>query len=112
MDAPSTKKRELPNQNLELMLFYDTEKVAKTNTKSNLWNWIFEMKRLGKRFWNSKTSIKVMVIWFCSRFFIFISAGRKSRIVGKNGAGKSTLLNIIQGLEPKDSGEIETGKKL
>jgi len=28
------------------------------------------------------------------------------------GAGKSTLLNIIQGFEPKDSGEIETGETI
>ncbi|GAB1345132.1 hypothetical protein MASR1M104_00310 [Cloacibacterium normanense] len=38
--------------------------------------------------------------------------GEKVGIVGKNGAGKSTLLNIIQGLEPKDSGEIETGETI
>ena len=37
--------------------------------------------------------------------------GEKVGIV-KNGAGKSTLLNIIQGLEPKDSGEIETGETI
>ena len=54
-----------------------------------------------------------MEIWFCSKiFFIFISTRRKSRNCRKNGAGKSTLLNIIQGLEPKDSGEIETGETI
>ena len=37
---------------------------------------------------------------------------KKVGIIGKNGAGKSTLLNIIQGLEPKDSGEIETGETI
>lgn len=31
-------------------------------------------------------------------------------IIGKNGAGKSTFLNIIMGLEPADSGKINTGE--
>lgn len=36
--------------------------------------------------------------------------GEKIGIVGKNGVGKSTLLNIIMGLEPADSGKIQTGE--
>ncbi|PZP39578.1 MAG: ABC transporter, partial [Pseudopedobacter saltans] len=45
-------------------------------------------------------------------FSYSIQRGEKVGIVGKNGAGKSTLLNIIQGFEPKDSGEIETGETI
>ena len=36
--------------------------------------------------------------------------GEKIGIVGKNGTGKTTLLNIIMGLEPADSGKIQTGE--
>ena len=35
--------------------------------------------------------------------------GDRIGIVGKNGAGKSTFLNILQGLEPADSGKINIG---
>ncbi|HAI85170.1 MAG TPA: ABC transporter, partial [Chitinophagaceae bacterium] len=37
------------------------------------------------------------------------SKGERIGIVGKNGVGKSTFLNIIQGLEPADSGKINVG---
>lgn len=36
--------------------------------------------------------------------------GEKIGIVGKNGSGKSTFLNILLGLEPADSGKIQTGE--
>lgn len=36
--------------------------------------------------------------------------GEKIGIVGKNGVGKSTLLNIVMGLEPPDSGKLQTGE--
>jgi ATP-binding cassette subfamily F protein uup len=35
--------------------------------------------------------------------------GDRIGVVGKNGAGKSTFLNILQGLEPADSGKINIG---
>ncbi|HEY0678738.1 MAG TPA: ABC-F family ATP-binding cassette domain-containing protein [Chitinophagaceae bacterium] len=35
--------------------------------------------------------------------------GERTGIVGKNGTGKSTFLNILQGLEPPDSGKVNIG---
>ncbi len=35
--------------------------------------------------------------------------GERVGVVGKNGAGKSTFINIIQGLEPADSGKVNVG---
>jgi ABC superfamily ATP binding cassette transporter, ABC protein len=93
--------------------FYETEKIAKTNTKKQNLELDFEMKRLGKKILelkniNKRFGDKILLKDFSYQF----QRGEKIGIVGKNGAGKSTLLNIIQGLEPKDSGEIEVGETI
>ncbi len=43
-------------------------------------------------------------------FTYSFARGERIGIIGQNGAGKSTLLNIITGLIPADSGEIEQGE--
>ena len=93
--------------------FYETEKVAKTDTRKQALELDFEMKRLGKKILelkniNKSFGEKILLKDFSDSF----QRGEKVGIVGKNGAGKSTLLNIIQGFEPKDSGEIETGETI
>jgi ATP-binding cassette subfamily F protein uup len=93
--------------------FYETEKIAKTDTRKESLELDFEMKRLGNKILElhhiSKSyGDKLLLKDFSYQF----QRGEKVGIVGKNGAGKSTLLNIIQGLEPKDSGEIETGETI
>ena len=93
--------------------FYETEKVAKTNTKKEKLELDFKMKRLGNKILelkniNKSFGDKVLLKNFSYQF----QRGEKVGIVGKNGAGKSTLLNIIQGLEPYDSGSIETGETI
>ena len=93
--------------------FYDTEKVAKTNTKKQSLELDFEMKRLGKKILELKNINKSYGDLVLLKDFSYsFQRGEKVGIVGKNGAGKSTLLNIIQGLEPKDSGKIETGETI
>lgn len=93
--------------------FYETEKVAKTNTKKDALELDFEMKRLGKKILELRNIDKSFGDNLLLKDFSYqFQRGEKVGIVGKNGAGKSTLLNIIQGLEAKDAGEIETGETI
>jgi ABC transport system ATP-binding/permease protein len=93
--------------------FYETEKVAKTDTRKQALELDFEMKRLGSKILelhniDKSFGSKVLLKDFSYQF----QRGEKIGIVGKNGAGKSTLLNIIQGFEKADKGEIETGETI
>ena len=93
--------------------FYETEKVAKTDTRKQGLELDFEMKRLGKKILELKNINKSFGDLVLLKDFSYqFQRGEKVGIVGKNGAGKSTLLNIIQGFEPMDSGEIETGETI
>lgn len=93
--------------------FYETEKVAKTDTRKDGLELDFEMKRLGNKILELKHidksfGPKVLLKDFSYQF----QRGEKVGIIGKNGVGKSTLLNIIQGFEKADKGEIETGETI
>ncbi|UOE36900.1 ABC-F family ATP-binding cassette domain-containing protein [Chryseobacterium oryzae] len=93
--------------------FYETEKVAKTDTRKQGLELDFEMKRLGNKILELKNidksfGDKVLLKDFSYTF----QRGEKVGIIGKNGAGKSTLLNIIQGFEKANQGEIETGETI
>jgi len=93
--------------------FYETEKVAKTDTRKEKLELDFEMKRLGTKILELHDISKSYGDNLLLKDFSYqFQRGEKVGIVGKNGAGKSTLLNIIQGLEPYDKGEIETGETI
>ncbi|MBU8882816.1 ABC-F family ATP-binding cassette domain-containing protein [Kaistella sp. DKR-2] len=93
--------------------FYETEKVAKTDTRKENLELDFEMKRLGNKILELKNINKSFGDKLLLKDFSYqFQRGEKVGIVGKNGAGKSTLLNIIQGFEPYDKGEIETGETI
>ena len=93
--------------------FYETEKIAKTDTRKESLELDFEMKRLGNKILELKDISKSYGDKLLLKDFSYsFQRGEKVGIVGKNGVGKSTLLNIIQGFEPKDSGEIETGETI
>lgn len=93
--------------------FYETEKVAKTDTSKQGLELDFEMKRLGNKILELKNIDKSFGDKLLLKDFSYsFQRGEKVGIVGKNGAGKSTLLNIIQGLEKADAGEIETGETI
>lgn len=93
--------------------FYETEKVAKQDTRKQALELDFEMKRMGNKILELKNINKAYGdLTLLKDFSYQFQRGEKVGIVGKNGAGKSTLLNIIQGFEPADSGEIETGETI
>lgn len=93
--------------------FYETEKTAKTDTRKAGLELDFEMKRLGKKILELKNINKSFgEKLLLENFSYSFQRGEKIGIVGNNGTGKSTLLNIIQGLEPMDSGNIETGETI
>lgn len=93
--------------------FYETEKTAKLDTRKATLELDFEMKRMGNKILELKNINKAYGdLTLLKDFSYQFQRGEKVGIVGKNGAGKSTLLNIIQGFEPADSGEIETGETI
>ncbi|WKS95974.1 ABC-F family ATP-binding cassette domain-containing protein [Riemerella columbina] len=93
--------------------FYETEEIAKTNTATSQLQLDFKMERLGKKILELKDISKAYGAQVLLHHFSYqFQRGEKVGIIGKNGVGKSTLLNIIQGLEPYDSGEIETGETI
>jgi ATP-binding cassette subfamily F protein uup len=90
--------------------FYEIEKKAKQqlvdqqvqlqSKMSRLGGKIVEMKKVYKSYGD-----KVILKGFDYAF----KKGERLGIVGKNGAGKSTFINILQELEPADSGKINVG---
>ena len=90
--------------------FYEVEKKAKQqlidqqvqlqSKMSRLGGKIVEMKKVYKSFGD-----KVILKGFDYAF----KKGERLGIVGKNGAGKSTFINILQELEPADSGKVNVG---
>lgn len=62
---------------------------------------IIELIKLSKSFGDKK---------ILESFSYTFKKGEKIGLIGKNGVGKSTFLNILQGLEPCDSGKIQVGE--
>lgn len=90
--------------------FYDIEQRAKQQVldqqlelqskMSRLGGKTVELKKVYKNF-GEKVILKGLDYTF--------KKGERVGVVGKNGAGKSTFINILQGLEPADSGKINIG---
>lgn len=93
--------------------FYETEKIAKQDTRKKTLELDFQMKHLGSKILELENISKSFGEKIILKDFSYqFQRGEKVGIIGKNGAGKSTLLNIIQGLDPFDSGKIETGETI
>jgi ATP-binding cassette subfamily F protein uup len=82
-------KQQLQDQQLELQ-----SKMSRLGGKT------VELKKVHKRFGE-----KLILNGFDYSF----KKGERVGIVGKNGTGKSTFINIIQEIEPADSGKVNVG---
>ncbi len=90
--------------------FYDVEARAKQRIEDSKVELQMKMNRLGGKIAELKKVYKsygdkVLLKGFDYTF----KKGDRIGVVGKNGAGKSTFLQMLQGLEPADSGKINIG---
>ncbi|HYC30360.1 MAG TPA: ABC-F family ATP-binding cassette domain-containing protein, partial [Chitinophagaceae bacterium] len=88
-DVESRAKKRIEDQQMELQM-----KMNRLGGK------IAELKKVYKQY-GDKPILK--------GFDYTFKKGERTGIVGKNGTGKSTFLNILQGVEPADSGKINIG---
>lgn len=90
--------------------FYEVEKTAKQKVADNRLELQMKMNRLGgkiiemKKVYKSFGDKKIL-----QGFDYTFKKGERIGIIGKNGSGKSTFINMLQGIEPVDSGKINIG---
>jgi ATP-binding cassette subfamily F protein uup len=90
--------------------FYVVESKAKKNLDEQRLTLEMKMSRLGGKVAelkkvNKSFGEKIILKGFDYTF----KRGDRIGVVGKNGAGKTTFLNMLQGLEPPDSGKVNIG---
>ncbi|MGB8193466.1 MAG: ABC-F family ATP-binding cassette domain-containing protein [Chitinophagaceae bacterium] len=88
-DVESRAKKRIEDQQMELQV-----KMSRLGGK------VAELKKVYKQY-----DDKIILKGFDYTF----KKGERTGIVGKNGTGKSTFINMLQGLEPADSGKINIG---
>jgi len=71
---------------------------------------ILELIHLKKKFTSKNQDGEDVEKIILNDFDYTFKRGEKIGVVGRNGSGKSTLLNILLGLEPYDTGKIQTGE--
>jgi ABC transport system ATP-binding/permease protein len=91
--------------------FYVVEAKAKQNLDEQNLTLQMKMSRLGGKVAelkkvNKSFGEKIILKGFDYTF----KKGDRIGVVGKNGAGKTTFLNMLQGLEPPDSGKVNIGE--
>jgi ABC transport system ATP-binding/permease protein len=91
--------------------FYVVETKAKQNLDEQRLTLEMKMSRLGGKVAelkkvNKSFGDKIILKGFDYTF----KRGDRIGVVGKNGAGKTTFLNMLQGLEPPDSGKVNIGE--
>jgi ATP-binding cassette subfamily F protein uup len=90
--------------------FYEVEAKAKQNLDEQKLKLEMKMSRLGGKVAELKKVNKSFGDKIILRGFDYtFKRGDRIGVVGKNGSGKTTFLNMLQGLEPADSGKINIG---
>jgi ABC transport system ATP-binding/permease protein len=91
--------------------FYAVESKAKQKTDNQQLELNVKMSRLGGKIAELKKVYKRYGDKVIMRGFDYtFKKGERFGIIGKNGVGKSTFLQILQGLEPPDSGKVNIGE--
>lgn len=90
--------------------FYEVEARAKQKMEDAQLQLQVKMSRLGGKIVEMKKVYKNYGDKQILKGFDYtFNKGERVGIIGKNGVGKSTFLNILQGIEPADSGKINVG---
>jgi len=90
--------------------FYEVEAKAKQKIVDSQLQLQVKMTRLGGKIAEMKKIYKSYGDNPILKGFDYtFSKGERIGIIGKNGVGKSTFLNILQGIEPADSGKVNIG---
>ncbi len=91
--------------------FYVVESKAKQNLDEQRLTLEMKMSRLGGKVAELKKVKKSFGDKIILKGFDYtFKRGDRIGVVGKNGAGKTTFLNMLQGLEPPDSGKVNIGE--
>ena len=90
--------------------FADVEAKAKKRVEEQQMELQMKMNRLGGKVAELKKVYKQYGDHTILKGFDYtFKKGERTGIVGKNGTGKSTFINILQGIEPADSGKVNIG---
>lgn len=90
--------------------FTEVEAKAKKRIEDQQMELQVKMNRLGGKVAELKKVYKQYGDKILLKGFDYtFKKGERAGIVGKNGTGKSTFLNILQGIEPADSGKVNIG---
>ncbi len=90
--------------------FYEVEARAKQKIEDARVQLQVKMSRLGGKIIEMKKVYKSYgELQIVKGFDYTFSKGERIGIVGKNGVGKSTFMNMLQQIEPVDSGKINIG---
>jgi len=91
--------------------FYEIEAKAKQKVVDNQVELQMKMSRLGGKVAELKKVYKAFGDKVILKGFDYtFKKGERIGVIGQNGAGKSTFLQMLQGLEPADSGKINIGE--
>ncbi len=93
--------------------FYEVEAKAKQKIEDVQLQLEVKMSRLGGKIVEMKKVYKTFGDKPILKGFEYnFSKGERIGIIGKNGVGKSTFMNVLQELEPADSGKIVVGETI
>jgi ATP-binding cassette subfamily F protein uup len=93
--------------------FYVVEARAKTRIEDNQVELQMKMNRLGGKVAEFKKVYKSFGEKLILKGFDYtFKRGERVGVIGKNGVGKSTFINILQELEPPDSGKVNIGETI